>query len=101
MTCFYLSKPQENGQSLQTCIFFLSRWLAALMTVLFMVSVSIILMNILIAQLSLTYEQVQEASLNSFTALRMQAVAIVEWQSRFKFWVSTNVKCKHISYIVK
>ncbi|XP_078370769.1 uncharacterized protein LOC144654486 [Oculina patagonica] len=61
-------------------------WLAALLTVLFMVSVSIILLNILIAQLSLTYELVQEESLHSFTALRMQAVAIVEWQSRFKFW---------------
>ena len=52
-----------------------------------MMSVTIILLNILIAQLSLTYELVQEESLNSFTALRMQAVATIEWQSRFKFWV--------------
>lgn len=55
-----------------------------------MMSVTTILLNILIAQLSLTYELVQEESLNSFTALRMQAVAIIEWQSRFKFWVGTK-----------
>ncbi|XP_078356025.1 uncharacterized protein LOC144640828 [Oculina patagonica] len=61
-------------------------WLGAVLIVLFMMSVTIILLNILIAQLSLTYELVQEESVNSFTALRMQAVAIVEWQSRFKFW---------------
>ncbi|KAJ7380273.1 hypothetical protein OS493_010989 [Desmophyllum pertusum] len=61
-------------------------WLGALLTMLFMMSVTIILTNILIAQLSLTYELVQEESLHSFTALRMQAVAIIEWQSRFKFW---------------
>ncbi|XP_078356018.1 uncharacterized protein LOC144640821 [Oculina patagonica] len=61
-------------------------WLGAVLIVLFMMSVTIILLNILIAQLSLTYELVQEESLNSFTALRMQAVAIVEWQSRFTFW---------------
>jgi len=61
-------------------------WLGALLTVFFMMSVSIILLNILIAQLSLTYELVQEESLNSFIALRMQAVATIEWQSRFKFW---------------
>ena len=54
-----------------------------------MMSVTIILLNILIAQLSLTYELVQEESLHSFTALRMQTVATIEWQSRFKFWVST------------
>ena len=45
---------------------------------------------ILIAQLSLTYELVQEESLNSFIALRMQAVATIEWQSRFKFWVGIH-----------
>lgn len=61
-------------------------WLGVLLTLLFMMSVTTILLNILIAQLSLTYELVQEESLNSFTALRMQAVAIIEWQSRFKFW---------------
>jgi len=61
-------------------------WLGALLTVVFMMSVTIILLNILIAQLSLTYELVQEESLNSFIALRMQAVATIEWQSRFKFW---------------
>ena len=55
-----------------------------------MMSVSIILLNILIAQLSLTYELVQEESLNSFIALRMQAVATIEWQSRFKFWVGID-----------
>ena len=55
-----------------------------------MISVSIILANILIAQLSLTYQLVQEESLLSFTALRMQAVATIEWQSRFKFWVSVK-----------
>ena len=54
----------------------------------FMLSVTIILLNILIAQLSLTYETVQEESQHSFTAMRMQAVAIVEWGSRFRFWVS-------------
>lgn len=53
-----------------------------------MLSVTIILLNILIAQLSLTYETVQEESQHSFTAMRMQAVAIVEWGSRFRFWVS-------------
>ena len=60
-----------------------------------MMSVTIILLNILIAQLSLTYELVQEESLNSFIALRMQAVATIEWQSRFKFWVGiiTAIKC--------
>ena len=58
------------------------------MIMLFMMSVSTILLNILIAQLSLTYEMVQEESLHSFTALRMQAVSTIEWQSRFKFWVS-------------
>jgi len=61
-------------------------WLGVLLTLLFMMSVTTILLNILIAQLSLTYELVQEESLNSFTALRMQAVAVIEWQSRFKFW---------------
>ena len=55
-----------------------------------MMSVTIILLNILIAQLSLTYELVQEESLNSFIALRMQAVATIEWQSRFKFWVGIH-----------
>ena len=55
-----------------------------------MISVSIILVNILIAQLSLTYQLVQEESLLSFTALRMQAVATIEWQSRFKYWVSAG-----------
>jgi len=55
-----------------------------------MMSVTTILLNILIAQLSLTYELVQEESLNSFTALRMQAVAVIEWQSRFKFWVGAK-----------
>lgn len=60
-----------------------------MLIVIFMMSVTIILMNILIAQLSLTYEMVQEESLLSFTALRMQAVATIEWQSRFKFWVRT------------
>ncbi|KAL9986669.1 hypothetical protein ACROYT_G000842 [Oculina patagonica] len=67
-------------------------WLGAVLIVLFMMSVTIILLNILIAQLSLTYELVQEESLHSFTALRMQAVAIVEWQSRFKFW---NIRKKY------
>ena len=66
----------------------LSRWLGALLIVLFMMCVTTILLNILIAQLSLTYEMVQEESLHSFIALRMQAVATIEWQSRFKFWVS-------------
>jgi len=61
-------------------------WIGALLIILFMMSVSIILLNILIAQLSLTYEMVQEESLHSFTALRMQAVSTIEWQSRFKFW---------------
>lgn len=61
-------------------------WLGALLIIVFMISVSVILLNILIAQLSLTYELVQEESLLSFTALRMQAVAIVEWHSRFKYW---------------
>ncbi|XP_020603137.1 transient receptor potential cation channel subfamily A member 1-like [Orbicella faveolata] len=65
-------------------------WLGALLTVVFMMSVTIILLNILIAQLSLTYELVQEESLNSFIALRMQAVATIEWQSRFKFWVGIH-----------
>lgn len=69
---------------------FVSSWLGALLTVLFMMSVTIILLNILIAQLSLTYKLVQEESLNSFIALRMQAVATIEWQSRFKFWVGTK-----------
>ena len=67
------------------------RWLGALLTVLFVMSVTIILLNILIAQLSLTYEQVQEDSLNCFTALRMQAVAIIEWRGRFRFWVGKTV----------
>nr|XP_058968279.1 uncharacterized protein LOC131794749 [Pocillopora verrucosa] len=58
----------------------------------FMLSVTIILLNILIAQLSLTYETVQEESQHSFTAMRMQAVAIVEWGSRFRFW---NVRKKY------
>ena len=53
-----------------------------------MMCVTTILLNILIAQLSLTYEMVQEESLHSFTALRMKAVATIEWQSRFTFWVS-------------
>ncbi|XP_068693380.1 uncharacterized protein [Montipora foliosa] len=61
-------------------------FLAALLIIIFMISVSVILLNILIAQLSLTYEMVQEESLLSFTALRMQAVATIEWQSRFKYW---------------
>lgn len=56
----------------------------------FMLSVTIMLLNILIAQLSLTYEMVQEESLLSFTVLRMQSVATIEWQSRFKFWVGTK-----------
>ncbi len=60
-----------------------------------MMCVSIILLNILIAQLSLTYELVQEESLHSFTALRMQTVATIEWQSRFKFWVSKYVVTSH------
>lgn len=68
----------------------LSRWLGALLIIVYMISVSVILLNILIAQLSLTYELVQEESLLSFTALRMQAVAIVEWHSRFKYWVRTS-----------
>ena len=55
-----------------------------------MMSVAIILLNVLIAQLSLTYEMVQEESLLSFTVLRMQSVATIEWQSRFKFWVGTK-----------
>lgn len=62
--------------------------IGALLIIIFMISVTIILLNILIAQLSLTYEMVQEESLLSFTALRMQAIATIEWQSRFKFWVS-------------
>ncbi|XP_020613617.1 uncharacterized protein LOC110051557 [Orbicella faveolata] len=57
-----------------------------------MMCVTTILLNILIAQLSLTYEMVQEESLHSFTALRMQAVATIEWQSRFQFW---NLRKKH------
>ena len=57
----------------------------------FMLSVTIMLLNILIAQLSLTYEMVQEESQHSLTAMRMQAVAAVEWQSRFRFWVSKYV----------
>ena len=63
------------------------RWLGTLLIMLFMVSVSIIMMNILVAQLSLTYELVQEESLLSFTAVRMQSVSTVDWESRFKFWV--------------
>lgn len=81
---------RENRQALHAVFISLSRWLGVLLTLLFMMSVTTILLNILIAQLSLTYELVQEESLNSFTALRMQAVAIIEWQSRFKFWVGTK-----------
>ncbi|XP_027056627.1 uncharacterized protein LOC113683571 [Pocillopora damicornis] len=61
-------------------------WLGALLAIFFMMSVVIILMNVLIAQLSLTYEMVQEESLLSFSVLRMQSVATIEWQSRFKYW---------------
>ncbi|XP_074623810.1 uncharacterized protein LOC141881827 [Acropora palmata] len=60
--------------------------LGAFLIIIFMMAVSIILLNILIAQLSLTYEMVQEESLLCFTARRMQAVATIEWQSRFKYW---------------
>ncbi|XP_078370761.1 uncharacterized protein LOC144654469 isoform X2 [Oculina patagonica] len=67
-------------------------WQAALLILAFMMCVTIILLNILIAQLSLTYELVQGESLHSFTALRMQTVATIEWQSRFKFW---NVRKKY------
>ena len=81
---------RENRQALHAVFISFSRWLGVLLTLLFMMSVTTILLNILIAQLSLTYELVQEESLNSFTALRMQAVAIIEWQSRFKFWVGTK-----------
>lgn len=66
-----------------------SSWLGALLATFFMMSVVIILMNVLIAQLSLTYEMVQEESLLSFSVLRMQSVATIEWQSRFKYWVGT------------
>lgn len=66
-----------------------SSWLGALLAIFFMMSVVIILMNVLIAQLSLTYEMVQEESLLSFSVLRMQSVATIEWQSRFKYWVGT------------
>ena len=69
---------------------FLCRMLGALLIIIFMMAVCIILLNILIAQLSLTYETVQEESLLSFTARRMQAVATIEWQSRFKYWVSKS-----------
>ena len=78
---------EEHGTQNFLCLI-LSRWLGATLTVLFMMCVTTILLNILIAQLSLTYEMVQEESLHSFTALRMQAVATIEWQSRFQFWVS-------------
>lgn len=61
-------------------------WLGALLAIFFMMSVVIILLNVLIAQLSLTYEMVQEESLLSFSVLRMQSVATIEWQSRFKYW---------------
>ena len=81
---------EKNKQILQTVFIFLSRWLGVLLALLFMMSVTTILLNILIAQLSLTYELVQEESLHSFAALRMQAVAIIEWQSRFKFWVGKD-----------
>ena len=66
-----------------------SSWLGALLAIFFMMSVVIILLNVLIAQLSLTYEMVQEESLLSFSVLRMQSVATIEWQSRFKYWVGT------------
>ena len=69
----------------------LSRWLGVLLTLLFMMIVTTILLNIKIVQLSLTHELVQEESLDSFTALRTQAVAIIEWQSRFKFWMGSKV----------
>ena len=86
-----MNRPREKEYDLYIMSFlFFLRWLGALLIVVFMISVTIILLNILIAQLSLTYELVQVESLNSFTALRMQAVATVEWQSRFKFWVSAN-----------
>lgn len=61
-------------------------WLGAILAIFFMLSVVIILLNVLIAQLSLTYEMVQEESLLSFSVLRMQSVATIEWQSRFKYW---------------
>jgi len=70
--------PEKNKQTLHALFISMSRWLRVLLTLLFMMSVTTILLKILIAQLSLTYELVQEESLNSFTALRMQAVAIIE-----------------------
>jgi len=82
--------PEKDKQTLQTVFISLCRWLGILLSLLFMMSVTTILLNILIAQLSLTYELVQEESLHSFAALRMQAVAIIEWQSRFKFWVGSK-----------
>ena len=93
LSSFYaLSSSLYCKNSSFTILFLIyCRWLGPLLTVLFMMSVTIILLNILIAQLSLTYELVQEDSLNCFTALRLQAVAAIEWQSRFRFWVGTTM----------
>lgn len=95
------SHPFYVRENKQTVFIYLCRWLGVLLTLLFMMSVTTILLNILIAQLSLTYELVQEESLNSFTALRMQAVAVIEWQSRFKFWVGVKTDDVRINLLFK
>ncbi|KAK2562805.1 hypothetical protein P5673_013754 [Acropora cervicornis] len=62
--------------------------LGAFLIIIFMMAVSIILLNILIAQLSLTYEMVQEESLLCFTARRMQA------NCRKKYFIPGELKTK-------
>ncbi|XP_048584046.1 transient receptor potential cation channel subfamily A member 1-like isoform X2 [Nematostella vectensis] len=54
--------------------------------------VNVVLLNVLIAQLSHTYELVQEESHLSSTAELMHAITTVEFQSRFKVW---NLRVKY------
>ena len=61
--------------------------LGSLIALCFGLAASLVLTNILIAQLNHSYEFVQEYSQLAARAQLLHSVALVEWQMRFKIWV--------------
>lgn len=59
----------------------------SILVCLLSLTVSVVLFNVLIAQLSHTYQMVQEDSHLSSLVELMHAITTVEFQSRFKIWV--------------
>ena len=83
-TPVYSKGPYLNVLTLSTLIF---RPIPVLVTLIFMMAVSLVLVNILIAQLSNTYDRIQEEIQVLCNIGILEAITTVEWQSRFKVWV--------------